>query len=98
VHADGDAARAGGEVVARERALPALVEAHGVVERERVRRDDLAGEEMGADVDRHRGACSARAFNAEVAEVAEQNPRKASGSSRCPLRPRRRKRFTRLPI
>ena len=54
VHADGETARAGVEVVARQRALAALVEAALGVERERVGRDDGAGaerrERVGGDL------------------------------------------------
>ena len=37
VHADGDAAGAGGDVIARQRALPPLVESALGIERERMR-------------------------------------------------------------
>jgi hypothetical protein len=50
MHADGDAAGARREVIAGEGALMFFVEPPRGVEGERMRRDDLAGEEMGEKV------------------------------------------------
>lgn len=50
VHAHGETARAGGNVVASERGLMARGKAAGGVKRERLRGNDVAGEEVAAEV------------------------------------------------
>ena len=50
VHADGESAGAGGEVVTRQGSLVLLGELPVTVERQRLGGDDVAGEEMSAEV------------------------------------------------
>jgi len=55
VHADGKAAGTGVDVVADEGALAGFVPAAPVGEGERERRDDLAFEQVGAEIEGHAG-------------------------------------------
>jgi hypothetical protein len=50
VDSDGDAPRAGGDVVASQSALMPLVESSGGIQSERVRRDDASGEQVLTEV------------------------------------------------
>ena len=76
VHADGDAARTGVDVVARERALPPRVEAAVRIEREQVRRDhravaqdreDVRGNVVEVSDERHLSRAPARRSRTQAA-------------------------------
>jgi hypothetical protein len=49
VHAEGHAARTGGEVIAQQRALAAFVKAAVCIERQRAGGNDLAGLQLGVE-------------------------------------------------